>query len=92
MRPPPDICPQCGTEVPPRARACPECGADEATGWSEHANAQRLDLPDDEFNYDDFVQREFGQTRAPARPPIGWLWWCVAVVLLVLALIGWLGF
>jgi hypothetical protein len=29
------ICPNCGAEVPMRARSCPECGSDENTGWSE---------------------------------------------------------
>ena len=79
----PEICPNCGAEVPPKARACPECGADEETGWSERAAAQRLGLPDDEFNYNEFVKEEFGGTKRPARPPIGWFWWVVALVLLI---------
>ena len=45
------ICPNCGAEVPAKAKACPKCGADEHTGWSEKADAQRLGLPDDEFDY-----------------------------------------
>src|SRR5687767_13412138 len=28
------ICPHCGADVPPGARACRECGSDERTGWS----------------------------------------------------------
>jgi len=79
----PEICPNCGAEVPPKARACPECGADEETGWSERAAAQRLGLPDDEFNYNEFVKEEFGGAKRPARPPIGWFWWVVALVLLI---------
>ncbi len=80
----PEVCPQCGALVPPRARACPECGSDEQTGWSERAQAQRLDLPDDEFNYDEFVQEEFGGSgRKPVKPHgIKWLWWLVALGLL----------
>ena len=34
---PPDYCPNCGTAVPAQAVACPECGADEDTGWSDDA-------------------------------------------------------
>ena len=69
--------------MPAKARACPECGADEKTGWSERAAAQRLGLPDDEFDYDEFVEEEFGNRKQPVRPPIGWLWWIVAVGLLI---------
>ncbi len=77
---PPDICPNCGAEVPRHAKACPECGADEATGWSERAAGQRLDLPDDEFDYDEFVKEEFG-TRSKVRPRgLSWFWWLVALV------------
>lgn len=40
-------CPVCGTEVSRKARACPECGSDEETGWSEAAQYTHL-LPDRE--------------------------------------------
>lgn len=79
----PENCPNCGAEVPRRAKACPECGSDEKTGWSEQAGVQSLDLPDDEFNYDEFVEREFGR---PQRPKLKIFWWAVAVVLLVCSL------
>ncbi len=86
---PPEVCPNCGAMVPERARACPECGADEQTGWSEAAEAQRLGLPDDQFDYDEFVKEEFGEGR-PAnqvRPRgISWLWWAVALGLAALFL------
>lgn len=79
----PEICPNCGADVPPKARACPECGADEETGWSERAAAQRLGLPDDEFDYGEFVKEEFGGKPRDLRPRIGWFWWVVAVLLLI---------
>jgi hypothetical protein len=83
----PEICPECGAMVPAQAKACPECGADEETGWSERAQAQRLGLPDDEFDYDQFVQEEFAdetKQRLERLKPRGvrWLWWLVAVLLL----------
>lgn len=93
MPPPPEICPHCGSAVPPKARACPECGSDEKTGWSEAAQAQRLDLPDEEFDYDEFVQNEFGSSdrKESLRPRgIPWLWWAVAAVLVGLFLFGFL--
>ena len=88
MPSPPEVCPCCGALVPPRARACPECGADETTGWSERATGQRLDLPDDEFDYGEFVERELTPTKPRLRPRIGWLWWIVAVLLVVGFLVG----
>ena len=57
---PPEVCPNCGAEVPRNAKACPECGSDENTGWSETAYASNLGLPDEEFDYDEFVKEEFG--------------------------------
>jgi hypothetical protein len=83
----PEICPNCGAVVPERARACPECGADEKSGWSEDAEAQRLGLPDDKFDYDEFVKEEFGgsSARPKVRPNgISWLWWMVALGLAIL--------
>jgi predicted nucleic acid-binding Zn ribbon protein len=82
----PETCPVCGADIPRNARACPECGSDEKTGWSDHAHAQSLDLPDDEFNYDEFVEREFGKKGQHRR--VHWLWWLTAVALL--AIIVWL--
>jgi zinc-ribbon domain len=38
-------CPHCGAEVPTKAKACPECGSDKHTGWSEEAGYLHL-LPD----------------------------------------------
>jgi len=81
----PEICPNCGAEVPSKARACPECGADEETGWSERARAQQLGIPDDEFDYDEFVKEEFGAEKKNVRPKgIHWLWWIVAILLILI--------
>ena len=79
---PPEICPHCGAEVPRKARACPECGADEQTGWSEEAQGQRLGLPQDQFDYDEFVREEFGAENRMRPRGIRWFWWAVAVLLL----------
>ena len=38
----PAECANCGAAIPRRARACPECGADERTGWREN-DATRYD-------------------------------------------------
>lgn len=81
----PKICPVCGEDVPPKALACPECGADHNTGWKPGALDQDgLDLPgDDDFNYNEFIQNEFGASskRSAGIHP---LWWVTAVVLLLI--------
>lgn len=72
----------CGEDVPPRALACPECGADHNSGWREDA-ADGLDLPDEEFDYDQFVKDEFG----PGAPQVRPVWAITAAVLLVAILL-----
>ena len=42
----PEICPNCGAEVPGDALSCPECGSDEETGWSEDTMYDGVDFPD----------------------------------------------
>jgi hypothetical protein len=81
----PEICPNCGAQVPRNARACPECGSDEKTGWSDSAYAKNLNLPGEEFDYEDFVKEEFG--GAPKPRGIHWIWWLTALLLAVLFLI-----
>jgi hypothetical protein len=85
----PESCPHCGADIPPRAKVCPECGADEATGWSEEARAGGLDLPDDSFDYGDFVDREFRDKKIRPRG-VKWRWWFVALALAFLFVFGFL--
>lgn len=80
----PDYCPNCGAEIPEHARACPECGSCEETGWSDGAQSQRLGLPDEDFDYEDFVKREF-DTPQHRHPPVRKFWRAVALFLLVAA-------
>lgn len=80
----PDNCPNCGADVPTGARACPECGADEQTGWSEKARYDDLGIPDDSFDYDEYVKREFeGESPHLRRRRF---WRMVGIVLLLLSL------
>ena len=83
---PPKTYPNCGAVVPPQARACPGCGSDESTGWSDSATASHLGIPEEKFDYEDFVQEEFA--HRPLKPRgIHWLWWLTALVLIALFLL-----
>lgn len=42
---PPGDCPVCGTQVPARAKACPECGASATAGWGDDDYLDGIDLP-----------------------------------------------
>jgi hypothetical protein len=45
-----------------------------------------LGLPDESFDYDKFVDEEFGER--PARPRgVAWGWWMVALLVLALFLL-----
>jgi hypothetical protein len=91
MKPPPEICPVCDTEVPRRALACPECGADHLSGWSDDADTTGgLDLPgDDDFDYEEFTRREFGGGGNRLKPEgIHWLWWAAALLILAAFLLA----
>ena len=81
----PDVCPVCGEEVPRGSLACPVCGADHNSGWRLDADTHdALDLPDDDFDYDEFARREFGSALKPAG--IKTIWWVTAIILLALSI------
>ena len=75
----PKVCPVCGEDVPRTALACPECGADHTSGWRKDAETyDAVDLPDEDFNYEEFVKQEFGSFR---RQVIKTVWWITAILL-----------
>ncbi len=76
-------CPTCGAEVSPNATGCRSCGAEKIDGrWGDPATYDGLDLPgDDDFDYDDFIAREFG--GAPKKKAKDIFWWAIAVIVLV---------
>lgn len=82
--PPPDECANCGAAIPRGARACPECGADERTGWRETSIYDGLDLPDDAYADE--------PSAAPGRPRrragLKWLWIIAGLLLLVWLVLG----
>jgi hypothetical protein len=84
----PETCPNCGADVPSGAKACRECGADDQTGWSDQAYASSLNLPDESFDYDDFVKRELAGKKSPVPRGIRWYWWLGAIAVIAAFLIG----
>jgi hypothetical protein len=78
----PEVCPCCGAEVPRKAKACPQCGADEKTGWSDDSGGEELGLPDEDFDYEEFVKREFNDEKKNLVPHgIHWFWWGMGILL-----------
>jgi hypothetical protein len=72
----------CGAQLKPNARACPECGADERSGWNEEdTRCDGLDLPDDAFDHDETLQGKGSKPRSLPGGVSVW-WWIVAAGLL----------
>lgn len=66
-------CPHCGEAVIQGATFCRACGASEDSGWNDDDTADEFSsgYDDDEFDYEDFVSREFPQhasNRSPLQP------------------------
>lgn len=78
---PPAECANCGTDIPRNARACPECGADERTGWRESSIYDGLDLPEEEPS----------NASADTRRPVSVFWMLAGLGLLFLFVLGALG-
>jgi uncharacterized membrane protein YvbJ len=86
-------CRNCGAEIHPNARACKSCGTLSGSPSAKSLQAQHLDgidLPHDpgndpDFDYDDYVSREFGDDKnlpivIDGRKVI---WWLTAVILVL---------
>ena len=87
---PPTECPNCGADVPRKAKACPACGSCDDTGWGEEAAYESTHHEEDEFDYDDFVAREFGEGGRPRGKKLHLFWLLVAVFLILFFLThGW---
>ena len=84
---PPGQCPVCGEWVYRGAVACDECGACAKSGWKAEAEYDGLDLPDpdENFDYDAFIEKEFGGGSQRRLGEGRWarVWWWAAVAVLV---------
>ncbi len=82
-------CPECGAEVRVGSRGCTACSG---KSWEQEEYLDGLDLPEDpaEFDYDEFVKREFGRGSARLKPAgLSWKWWITGLILLGALAAGW---
>jgi hypothetical protein len=76
----PEECPVCGAKVPPGAKACPECGADERSGWNEEETRyDGLDLPEENFTDREERLEDEGLKRRVTPKGVSLFWWAVGV-------------
>lgn len=86
------ICPYCDSEVQV-GRPCAKCerkakkSKRRKKSWEQDPSADGLDLPDDDFEYNEFVAKEFG--ASPHRQTgLKWYWWALAIAIFVAMLTG----
>ena len=81
-------CPNCGADVPESAKFCRQCGASDDSGWGENDDSWSSDgvgsgySPDDDFDYDEYIAREFPDQAGP-RPGHGVKRWAMAVLVAI---------
>ncbi|WP_193211478.1 hypothetical protein [Luteolibacter marinus] len=56
-------------------------------GWEQDSKLDALGLPDEDFDYDEFIAREFGG-KPHRRTGVKWYWWATAVILLGLIILA----
>lgn len=79
-------CPHCGAKVAAGAGFCRACGASAESGWNDDEIGR---AEDDDFDYDDFVRREFPDD-APSEPlSARKLLIALVIGLLIFALLAW---
>jgi hypothetical protein len=81
------VCPHCGEVLIGDPTNCRRCGADEETGWASDSATAGLGLPDDEFDYDEFMREEFGTGRRRWLPALWIVTGVLAALLAVLMLL-----
>lgn len=87
------ICPGCGLELKVGISGCPKCrpkpkrrkkpkAKQARQSWEQDPSYDGLDLPDEDFDYDEYVAREFGN-QPHKKLGIAWYWWVTGMVLLI---------
>jgi len=62
------VCPCCGEPVPSGAAACPSCGSDDRTGWSQNTYLDGIDLPGLDDDYEEIRAKEFSAKKSKTSP------------------------
>jgi hypothetical protein len=86
------ICPDCGAEVRVGSRGCAQCLAwepkrrharpdSERKPWEQDEAYDGLDLPEEDFDREAWEAEEAGRGRK--KTSLEWIWWTVALVLLL---------
>ncbi len=82
---PPGDCPNCGEAVPAGKTACPHCGADGRTGWSEETYLDGVDLPgEDDGEPARIAEREHGE----GWPRSGKAWLALGLAVLLASVLS----
>ncbi len=78
------LCPYCGSDVRV-GEPCPGCTTKvrkrktARRSWEQKKSQDGLDLPSDDFDYEDFIAREFGK-KPHQTLGVKWYWWALGVV------------
>ncbi len=91
------VCPSCDQEVKVGSRGCPHClkrqkkkkkapKKERRKPWESDEIYDGLDLPDGDFNYDEFCAKEFGTDAPHKQIGIKRYWWIWALIFLLLAI------
>jgi hypothetical protein len=87
------VCPYCGCEVRV-GKTCSGCAKKankpKPRSWEQDQSKDGHDLPDDDFDYEKFVAREFGKSPHQLLG-IKWYWWLLAMLLLAGMICGIIG-
>ncbi len=65
------VCPICGSPVTAGRLSCRQCGASDADGWDLDQQSEGWAEEDDDFDYESYVEQEFGGSRDRSSPTYG---------------------
>ena len=79
-------CPGCPKPKPAKRLKAAKRKAPPRRSWEQDSDYDGLDLPDEDFDYDEFVAKEFGTPHQ--RLQVKWYWWILGIIMLVLFSVG----